>query len=217
MKRRRARSERRQAGAAAGAPPPPHARRPGRGLRLPPGRMLGGLAAGVMAAALAVYFVRAPRPLPRFPSAPPVRKIPIPLQRVSDPAPSPDGRWVALGGEDDAGFWDVYVMDLDSRSTRRLTRDSCEAIGRLDVSRDGRWIAFEARGRRSRMADVRVVPFAGGRSRVLAKPADWPRWNPRVDRLGFAAPVLSAILNGIAGRMPRISIGTATRTWAIAA
>ena len=79
----------------------------------------------------------------------------------SRPLFSPDGRYLAFGSNR-TGNGDIYILDLQSSSLRRLTFD--DANEQLDAwSRDGKWIYFTSNSRDiSGMNDIFRVAASGG-------------------------------------------------------
>jgi Tol biopolymer transport system component len=43
------------------------------------------------------------------------------------PSVSPDGRWLAYGRQD-RGVWNLWLMDLHTKETRRITNEECNDI-----------------------------------------------------------------------------------------
>ena len=107
-----------------------------------------------------------------------------PLQTIAANRPwtprfSPDGRWVAYGAFGSGrGTSDVWVTDLNARTTRRLTDDAKDSND-PQWSADGATIAYsvEAAGGK----DLAIQPVGGGAPSVLATrvgiqfPSDWLR------------------------------------------
>jgi dipeptidyl aminopeptidase/acylaminoacyl peptidase len=78
---------------------------------------------------------------------------------------------------------EVWVAHVDGSGRRRLAAGSRPAI-----SPDGRWVAFEG-GREATFEprfckDLKLVPTAGGRPRVLLRAARSPGWSPDSKRVG---------------------------------
>jgi TolB protein len=72
----------------------------------------------------------------------------LPLTRLTsgasddiDPAVSPDGTKIAYSSRKN-GFWDIYILDLNSEQSLQLTR-TLEFEGSPTWSPDGKWLAYE--------------------------------------------------------------------------
>ncbi len=116
------------------------------------------------------------------------------MQRVSSPAVSPDGRWIAFAVRDtdyeaNRGRFDVWLAGADGSSVRRLTthpdNDTDPAW-----SPDGRWIYFlSSRGGSSQV--WRISPSGGEAEAVTRLPVDLNgfRLFPDGKRLAVAADV----------------------------
>ncbi|HVV85849.1 MAG TPA: S9 family peptidase [Kofleriaceae bacterium] len=97
------------------------------------------------------------------------------MQRVGEPAVSPDGRWVAYSVRDtdldaNKGRYDLWLTALDGSVTRRLTtapdNDTSPAW-----TPDGAWIYFQST--RGGSAQVWRIAVAGGEAEQVTKlPAD---------------------------------------------
>ncbi|HWO18296.1 MAG TPA: S9 family peptidase [Kofleriaceae bacterium] len=93
------------------------------------------------------------------------------MQRVSSPAVSPDGRWVAFSVRDtdyeaNRGRFDVWLASVDGTTVRRLTSHP-ENDTEPAWSPDGRWIYFmSTRGGSSQV--WRIAP-AGGEAEAVTK------------------------------------------------
>jgi dipeptidyl aminopeptidase/acylaminoacyl peptidase len=109
------------------------------------------------------------------------------MQRVGEPVPSPDGRWVVLSVtepsyEEDGDVTDLWVVPADgSAAPRRLTSG---AGGESDPAwaPDSRRLAFTAKRGADETEQVYVLDFAGGgeATRITNAPlgARRPRWSP---------------------------------------
>jgi len=87
--------------------------------------------------------------------------------RDSDPAPSPDGKWIAFSSDRDGhGATQIYIMPAEGGEARRLTDepDSVRA-GTPSWAPDGKSILFiSTRGKRY---NVYSIPFEGGKPRQM--------------------------------------------------
>lgn len=90
--------------------------------------------------------------------------------RDTAPAPAPDGNRIAFVSDRD-GFWDLYLMDLNTKSITRLTNDTA-----LDTaptwSPDGRWIAFVS-NRGGSWAIWIIEPDVSGLTQLLSLPGSF--------------------------------------------
>jgi dipeptidyl aminopeptidase/acylaminoacyl peptidase len=93
------------------------------------------------------------------------------MQRVSDPAVSPDGKWVAFAVRDtdydaNRGRFDIWLASVDGASVRRLTTHP-ENDTDPQWSRDGKWIYFMST--RGGSAQVWRIGAAGGEAEQVTK------------------------------------------------
>jgi dipeptidyl aminopeptidase/acylaminoacyl peptidase len=97
------------------------------------------------------------------------------MQRVSNPAVSPDGKWVAFQVRDtdveaNRGRFDVWLASVDGQTVRRLTTHP-ENDTDPAWSRDGKWIYFMSS--RSGSSQVwRIAPAGGEAEQVTHLAAD---------------------------------------------
>lgn len=75
----------------------------------------------------------------------------------ADPAVDPQGRRLAFRSDRD-GFWDLYLLDLATGDTRRLT-ETPDYEGHPTWSPDGRWLAYE--GYREGDLDIWILAIDG--------------------------------------------------------
>jgi TolB protein len=94
-----------------------------------------------------------------------------------DPAVSPEGGRVAFASHRDGG-WDLYLLDLASGDTQRLT-DAGGYAGHPTWSPDGQWIAYE--GYQDGDFDIWIHPTGGNQADIrLGHPGMdiSPAWDP---------------------------------------
>src|SRR5262249_3808706 len=97
------------------------------------------------------------------------------MQRVDDPAVSPDGKWVAFDVRDtdldaNRGRFDVWLASADGAKVARLTTDP-ENDNAPQWSPDGAWIYFlSTRGGSSQV--WRIAPAGGEAQQVTRLPVD---------------------------------------------
>jgi dipeptidyl aminopeptidase/acylaminoacyl peptidase len=93
------------------------------------------------------------------------------MQRISDPAVSPDGKWIAFAVRDtdydaNRGRYDVWLAAIDGSLVQRLTSDP-ENDQEPRWSPDGRWIYFTSS--RSGSAQVWRIQPTGGEAEQVTK------------------------------------------------
>jgi dipeptidyl aminopeptidase/acylaminoacyl peptidase len=97
-------------------------------------------------------------------------------ERQSDPAWSPDGRWIAFQSDSDADEqWDLYVVHPRNGKVINLTRtDAISEEGPL-WSRDSKWIAYAVKPKSAANYEIHLWDVAKKSSRALTHgtPADW--------------------------------------------
>ena len=118
------------------------------------------------------------------------------IQRIGDPALSPDGRQVVYpvtwyDDDNDKGEADLYLVATSGGASRRLTSmpgKESEAAW----SPDGRWIAFVAKRSDDKESQLYVMPTDGGEAvRVGEIPTgvSAPKWFPDSKRIAFISRV----------------------------
>lgn len=121
----------------------------------------------------------------------PGSSAPIPLSDGDwddrDPALSPDGRRLAFASDREGG-WDLFLLELESGATRRLT-DTAGYEGHPVWSPDGSWLAYESY--QSDNFDIWILRLDGtqaplqltGQSSLEISPS----WDPRGRRIAFVS------------------------------
>jgi len=141
-----------------------------------------GLAAGVVA-----VVVLAPKGPPHLNPNMTFRTLPIVEgTSITYPGMSQDGEWVAYPAADGRGTWDLYFMNVNGGSARKVTSDSSVAISYVDVSPDGSRIVYCAYP--SPMMDrleVRVVSSHGGPNTLIAHDGNAARFSRDGRRVGY--------------------------------
>ena len=118
----------------------------------------------------------------------------LPLSRITNgewdditPAISPDGRRIAFASNRD-GFWDLYLLDLDTGETTRLT-DTPEYEASPSWSPDGLFLAFESY--RQGNLDIFIQPLDGSQPAIQLTndpAADFsPAWSPQGRQIAFVS------------------------------
>jgi dipeptidyl aminopeptidase/acylaminoacyl peptidase len=116
------------------------------------------------------------------------------MQRLSDPALSPDGRWVAYtvatpNLEKNENSTDLWLTPAADGPARQLTTHSAKD-GHAAWSPDGRTIAFEST--RSDDAQIWLISLEGGEARQLTRistEASQPVWSPDGKSIAFVSAV----------------------------
>ena len=105
-------------------------------------------------------------------SPPPTDPDPVQLTHgpgllQGSPRWSPDGRQIAFDSQGEDGHWDIWTIDADGGSLRRLTQDPGDE-NQPSWSRDGRFVYFQL-GSGGRGHDVWRIPAAGGSEERLTQ------------------------------------------------
>jgi dipeptidyl aminopeptidase/acylaminoacyl peptidase len=107
----------------------------------------------------------------------------------SDPALSPDGSKIAYCSTRETTYWQIYVMNADGTSPKRLTNfnsgDTCGPVW----SHDGRKIAFYAFAltHPSRNPEIWVMDADGSNQKRLVEHGIDPSWSPDDRRIAYAS------------------------------
>ncbi|MFQ5599627.1 MAG: prolyl oligopeptidase family serine peptidase [Candidatus Krumholzibacteriia bacterium] len=163
------------------------------------GKRLPGIATlvltGLVAATSVAQPVRAPRAL-----EPPAESHPLDvrdlwaMQRVADPQPSPDGRWVVFASREfdvqaNTSRSNLWLVPIEGGELRRLTTADARD-GQPRWSPDGSRVAFLSN--RSGSSQIWVIRIDAGEARQLTDlPVDVEsfQWSPDGQRLAFVAAV----------------------------
>ena len=116
------------------------------------------------------------------------------IQRLADPALSPDGKWVVYTQTSpdlaqNKNLSDLWIISTAGGAPRRLTDDPA-ADRRAAWSPDGRWIAFEST--RSGTSQIWIVSRGGGNAKqftTLSTGASEPVWSPDGKWIAFVSDV----------------------------
>src|SRR5262245_53171627 len=116
------------------------------------------------------------------------------IHRISEPALSPDGQWVAFTVTDsdleaNKTTTDLWLASTDGTSVRRLTA-SPAADRHAQWSPDGKWIAFEST--RSGSSQIWLISLQGGEATQFTKistGASSAEWSPDSKMIAFISSV----------------------------
>ena len=120
------------------------------------------------------------------------------VQRVGGPVLSPDGTKAAYtvsvyDMDENRGNADIWVLDLASGATRRLTTNKASDTSPA-FSPDGKRIAFVSKREGDAAAQIYVLPLDGGEAeRVTEMPLSTasPKWLPDGKRIAFVSHVVA--------------------------
>jgi serine/threonine protein kinase/Tol biopolymer transport system component len=136
--------------------------------------------AGLAVVAIVAFYLNQPRKLPRVNPDLKASVVPLNVKDVAYCSLSRDGNWIAFGGQDGNGKWDIYYMNSSGGAVRRVTQDSSAMASARDCSSDGAWILYARRtGNRFEIA---AVPTLGGAVRVITGGL-LPQFLPMSDRI----------------------------------
>jgi TolB protein len=107
------------------------------------------------------------------------RKLDLPdMGYVIDPAWSPNGQLLAFSWRRPSGNYDLYIMDVASRSIREITRDSGRNE-RPSWAPDGRHIVFESTRGGSRQIWVMLADGSEARQLTTKGHNESPNWSTK--------------------------------------
>jgi TolB protein len=107
------------------------------------------------------------------------RKLELPdMGYVIDPSWSPNGQLLAFSWRRPSGNYDIYIMDVASRSIREITRDSGRNE-RPSWGPDGRHIVFESTRRGSRQIWVMLADGSEPRQLTTQGHNESPNWSTK--------------------------------------
>jgi len=142
------------------------------------------LAALIVVIALVIFVFRKTFSVVKANSDMRVTTLRTPFADITYPALSQDGRWVAFGARDPDGRYDVYLANTSGGTPRRITSDTLDFIGGVDISPDVNSIVYD--GRKKDGADeIWTAATLGGGSHLLVQGGLYPRWRPDGKRIGY--------------------------------
>ena len=138
------------------------------------------VAAGLLLAAGAAWWLTRGRPAAQAPDSPPAR-LTNDTGLTTDPALSPDGKFVVYASDRAAGSLDIWIQNVATGESNRLTTDPADEREPA-FSPDGTRVAFRSE---KDGGGVYVVPSIGGPPRLVAREGRRPRFSPDGARLAY--------------------------------
>ncbi len=148
--------------------------------------MLGGV---LIAVAAVVYLYSVIRQRPQAEQPPPQRvlsRLTFDAGLQSEPAWSPDGRFLAYSS-DRGGHFEIYVQPVSEGNAVQITHSPAHAW-QPAWSPDGKRIAFRSEGEGG---GLYLVPALGGSQRKISSFGYHPRWSPDGARILFDTQITS--------------------------
>ena len=136
-----------------------------------------------LAVLVVVFILPSSGKMPRLNPDAKIRTVPLPLKDVSYCTLSADGNWIAFGGADERGKWDVYFMNSSGGEVRRITQDSSDRVNVTHISHDGSWILY-SRNHLDK-SEIAIVPTLGGTTRIVCEGGD-PRFDEANQRIYYS-------------------------------
>lgn len=118
------------------------------------------------------------------------------LQRLADPAISPDGRLAVVpvtryDVAENKGLTDLWLIPTAGGPARQLTSDAAPDTQPV-FSPDGRWIAFVSKRTNDEQNQIYVIAVDGGEARRVTNVptgASVPKWFPDSRRIAFVSEI----------------------------
>ena len=114
-----------------------------------------------------------------------LRVIQTPMRNIWYGDLSADGNWLIFSASDEAGKFDVYMMNVAGGQPRRVTTDSSGYINGVSLSPDGSTILFASLNVQRRSFRIMSVPSVGGVSREVIETGLVPGWRPDGQRIAY--------------------------------
>ncbi len=111
-----------------------------------------------------------------------IRWVNLPMNTISTPAITGDGKWIVFGAEDRNKRWDVWAAGASGGEPRRVTQDSSDRVMWPDISPDGTTIVYNQIV--GSIYDICVVSFNGGATKKIGE-GNQPSWSPDGKRIGY--------------------------------
>jgi serine/threonine protein kinase len=108
-----------------------------------------------------------------------------PFSETGIALPSWDGNWISFPARNDAGMWDVYMMNVAGGQPNRITHEDAVWMETAELSPDASQIAYDLLEKPRAIRKVKIVSSSGGISRTLADTGSTPHWRPDGERVAF--------------------------------